>query len=269
MKLIKQIFNFYINGSLHVAASALSLVLMTNHMFGNGFDPAMEGFAFFGTVFGYNFIKYESFFRSKKPLGPELKAIFALSLFSASAAAYFFFCLKSVTQAAAAVFFLLTFLYAVPVSSKSGNMRNQSGIKIYIVAFCWSGVTTVLPLMNSGTELGADVFLKFLQRFLLVIVLVLIFEIIDLKNDAPELKTVPQKISVRKTKLLGISLLLPFYLLEFFKTSIDARQLFVNAALVAATSLFMAFADETRSRYYTSFWAESIPIFWLALVYLV
>lgn len=268
MQIIRRLFNFYISGSIHVAVAVLSLVLMTNHMFQNSFDLPMAGFAFFGTIFGYNFIKYEEFFRNKKPIYSQLKAIFVLSVFSCLTAVYFFFCLERVTQITAIIFFGLTFLYTVPIFSKRKNIRNWSGVKIYIVAFCWSGVTTLLPLMNAGTEVFSDVILKCCQRFLLVIILILIFEIIDLKNDDPALKTVPQKIGVRKTKIVGLLLLLPLYFLEFLKSTIDVNQLFVNAILAITTSLFMIFANENRSKYYTSFWVESIPVFWLGMVYL-
>jgi len=266
---IRRLFNFYINGSIHVAVAVLSLVLMTNHMFQNPFDLAMAGFAFFGTIFGYNFIKYEAFFRNKKPLRLELKAILVLSVISFLASAYFFFCLERITQIVAIIFFGLTFLYTVPVFSKKKNIRNWSGVKIYIVAICWSGVTTLLPLMNAGTEVFSDVILKCCQRFLLVISLILIFEIIDLRTDDPTLKTVPQRIGVKKTKILGILLLIPLYFLEFLKSEIDVNQLFVNAILIITTSLFMIFANENRSKYYTSFWVESIPMFWLAMVYFI
>ena len=265
---IRRLFNFYLNGSINVAIAVLSLVLMTNHMFQNPFDLNMAGFAFFGTIFGYNFIKFESFFRTKKPIWTELKLIAILSIVSLLLSGYFFLQLERVTQITAIVFFGLTFLYAVPLFSNKPNIRNWSGIKIYIVAFCWAGVTTLLPMINFGTEIYQDIFIKFCQRFLLVITLILIFEIIDLKNDDLALETVPQKIGVKKTKILGILLLIPFYFLEFFKTSIDENQLFINLILVVITSLFMVFANENRSKYYTSFWVESIPVFWLAMVYL-
>ncbi|MCY1229559.1 hypothetical protein D3C87_298120 [compost metagenome] len=269
MQAIRRLFDFYINGSIHVAIAVLSLVLMTNHMFQNSFDLPMAGFAFFGTIFGYNFIKYEDFFRNKKPLRFELKAIATLSVISFLVAAFFFFCLERITQITAIIFFGLTFLYTVPVFSKKKNIRNWSGVKIYIVAICWSGVTTLLPLINAGTEVFSDVILKCCQRFLLVISLILIFEIIDLKTDDPALKTVPQRIGVAKTKILGILILVPLYFLEFLKSTIDINQLFVNAILVIATALFMLFANQNRSKYYTSFWVESIPIFWLGMIYLV
>ena len=266
MKSVKSIFNFYIHASIHVSISVLALVLMTNHMFELPFDLPMAGFAFFGTLFGYNFIKYEVYFRNKLPLRKQLNGVVILSIFSLLAAAYFFFKLKFSTQITAILFFGLTFLYTVPIFSTKKNMRNWTGIKIYIVAFCWAGVTTLLPLINFGIELYQDIFIKFCQRFLLVIVLILIFEIIDLKDDDPKLFTVPQRIGVAKTKWLGFLLLIPFYFLEFFKTEIDRNQLITNVILVAITSSFLYFANEQRSRYYTTFWVESIPIFWLALL---
>jgi hypothetical protein len=41
------------------------------------------------------------------------------------------------------------------------------------------------------------------------------FEILDLTTDDPHLQTVPQRIGVKKTKIVGLSLLLPFYFLSF------------------------------------------------------
>jgi hypothetical protein len=266
MQLLKRLFDFYLHASIHVSVTALALLLVTNHMFKLPFDLTLAGFTFFCTLFGYNFVKYEMYFRKKLPIRKQLKVILVLSLFSMITAAYFFFLLKFKPQMAITVFFGLTILYTVPVFSTKKNMRNWSGIKIYIVAFCWAGVTTLLPMLNFGIESYQDILIKFMQRFLLIIVLVLIFEIIDSKDDDPNLFTIPQKIGIAKTKWLGFLLLIPFYFLEFFKTNLDTNQLIVNVLLITVTSLFLFFAHENRNRYYTTFWVESIPVFWLGLI---
>lgn len=266
MRMLRQIFDFYINSSIHVAIAVLSLVLMTNHMFHNPVDLIMAGFVFFGTVFGYNFVKYESLFRNKNPKRKQLNAMLFLSLLSLLIAVFCFFELKRITQIVAVVFFGLTFLYTVPFFPNKENVRNWSGIKIYIVAFCWAGITILLPLINAETPIFSDVFLKFGQRFLLVIILILVFEIIDLKNDDPSLMTVPQKIGVEKTKILGLFLLIPFYLLEFLKSDFNQNQLWINLVLILVTAFFTIFSNPNQSKYYTSFWVESIPIFWWILV---
>jgi hypothetical protein len=268
MKWLRALFSIYIYGSIHVALATVSLVLMTKHMFHNPFDPAMAVFVFCGTMFSYNFMKYESLFRFKRKIGRQVKIITALSAVAFAGGVVSFFYLGRVTQIAAVIFFGLTALYTVPFFPRRKNLRNLSGIKIYIVALCWAGVTLLLPLLNAGTEISADVFLKFGQRFLLVIILILIFEIIDLKEDDPHLKTIPQTIGVRNTKLLNLFLLIPFYFLEFFKSVIEAQQLLVNILLILIVAMFTIYANPDRPKYYTLFWVEAIPIFWLAMVVL-
>ena len=110
--------------------------------------------------------------------------------------------------------------------------------------------------------------IKFFQRFILIVVLILIFEIIDLKNDEETLATVPQRLGVQKTKQLGTLLLVVFYFLEFLKSDFQSQQLLVNLFLISITFGFLFYAHQNRNKYYTSFWVESIPILWLLLVYL-
>ncbi len=268
MGILKRLLRFYVHGSIHVAVAVLSLVLMTYHMFGLPFDAPMAGFAFFGTLFGYNFIKYEAVFRKSVPKTLFYKAVLAVSLLALTAGAWCFFMLSAKAQVAALILFVFAVLYAVPVSPR-GNLRNLAGIKIYIVALCWAGVTTLMPLLNAGLDLGHDAWLKFCQRFLLVIILILIFEIIDLSVDDPALKTVPQKIGVKNTRLLNLFLLAIFYFLEFFKTHTDFHQLVANVMLLLMVGLFTQFATPQRPKYYTLFWVESVPVFWLVLLLLM
>nr|WP_294938835.1 hypothetical protein [uncultured Flavobacterium sp.] len=267
MQLLKRIFDFYINGSIHVALAVYALVRMTFHFFHIEYDEPMALFAFFGTIVGYNFVKYDGLARAKKiRWGNQLRVIIALSIVSFAAAGYYFFQLERKTQLVAGGFLALTMLYTLPVFPKIGNARNWAGVKIYIVAFCWAGITLLLPIINADLPLSQDVWLKFCQRFLLVIILILIFEIIDLKDDDLSLQTVPQKLGVTKTKVLNLILLIPFYCLEFFKSDFQVQQLWINLILVVVIALFTIFSSPKRSDYYTSFWVESIPVFWWLMV---
>ncbi|MBU0941869.1 MAG: hypothetical protein KKD36_10625 [Bacteroidetes bacterium] len=263
----KQIVDFYLRSSIHVALSVYSLVRMTQFMFNISVDEPMANFAFLGTMVGYNFVKYDALARAKKKLmRKELKLIALLSFFALIGVGYFFFQLQFYTQIIAIVFLALTLLYTLPFFPNRKNARNWAGVKIYIVALCWVGVTLVLPLINAGVPMGADFYLKCVQRFILVFNLILVFEIIDLAQDDPHLHTVPQQIGVKNTKIVGLLLLFPFYLLEFLKHHFVQEQLMVNGILVLILALFLAFANEKRSKYYTSFWVECIPIFWWLLV---
>ena len=263
----KRILDFYIDSSIHVAFSCYALVQMTGFMFHISDIQPIAFFAFFGTIVGYNFVKYDALARAKKQqMRKELKAISVLSLISSVAVGYYFFQLQTITQIVAILFLGLIVLYTLPFFPNRKNARNWAGVKIYIVALCWVGVTVVLPILNAKMDLEIDFIAIAIQRFLLVFVLVLIFEIIDLQNDDPHLQTVPQQIGVKRTKILGILLLIPFYFLEFLKSNFDEKQLIVNLILVALISLFLLFANEKRSKYYTSFWVESVPIIWWLLL---
>ena len=267
---IQTLLDFYIKSSIHVALSVYALVRMTHFMFEIPYDEPMAFFAFFGTIVGYNFVKYDALARAKKRMmRKELKIITVFSFFSFLAVGFYFFKLELVTQLVAIAVLMLTLLYTLPFFPNRKNARNWAGVKIYIVALCWVGVTLLLPLVNTNLDLGFDFFIKCIQRFILVFNLILVFEIIDLANDDPHLKTVPQQIGVKRTKVLGLLLLVPFYFLEFFKNNFIEKQLLVNLILVVLLALFLAFANENRSRYYSVFWVESIPIFWWLLVVFV
>lgn len=236
-------------------------------MFNISLDQFIANFVFFGTIVGYNFVKYDALARAKKLLmRTELKIIALFSFFALILAGFYFFQLQRITQIVAVAFLSITLLYTLPFFPNKKNARNWAGVKIYIVALCWVGVTLGLPILNAAISITSDFYLKCIQRFVLIFVLVLIFEIIDLANDDPHLKTVPQQIGVKRTKILGILLLIPFYFLEFLKSNFDEKQLIVNLILVALISLFLLFANEKRSKYYTSFWVESVPIIWWLLL---
>lgn len=261
-----------------MALSVYSLVRMTYFMFNIANDAVMVNFAFLGTIVGYNFVKYDALARTKKnQMRSELKLIALLSLFSFVGVGFYFFQLQQITQLVSVGVLALTMLYTLPFFPNRKNARNWAGVKIYIVSLCWVGVTLVLPLINAHFDLGIDFYLKCIQRFILVFVLILIFEIIDLTNDDPHLKTVPQQIGVRQTKILGYLLLMIFCGLEFFISNIHFKgnfqsslvQLLLILFIAVITALFLLFSNEKRSKYYTSFWVECIPILWWLMVVLI
>ncbi|HEX8577382.1 MAG TPA: hypothetical protein VF677_13895 [Flavobacterium sp.] len=273
MYVFKKFIDFYIYSSFHVALSCFSMVKITVMMFHIPNVEELSFFAFFGTVAGYNFIKYDASVRTKKVyFNRKLKAIVLVSFLSFLACGYFFLQLKRMTQVIALVFLGLTILYALPFFPNVRNARNWAGVKIYIVSLCWVGVTLVLPVIEAGVTVTEFFYWKCIQRFILILTLILIFEIIDLPNDDPHLHTVPQQIGLRRTKMLGYGLLLLFAIIEIFNNHIqlqDINILFIIEFLIAGIiALFLAFASSGRSKYYSTFWAESIPVVWFIMVYL-
>ena len=264
MVVFKKILDFYINSSLHVALSAFALVSMTQYFFGVESDSSVAFFAFFGTVVGYNFVKYDAIARlNKTEIKKELKAIVFLSFISLLACFYFFLQLSWMSKLSAVAFLGLTLLYTLPFFPNKQNARNWKGVKIYIVGITWVGVTVILPLVEAEIPFTMDVLLMAFQRFLLVFSIVLVFDIVDVKHDDIHLQTVPQKIGVEPTKKLGYLLLFLLLILEFLYTNNHHFLPFFFKLLVCGTiAVFLFFANENRSRYYASFWLESVPILW-------
>lgn len=252
-----------------MALSVYAMVKITGFLFQISAIENTALFAFFGTIIGYNFVKYDALARAQKlQMRKQLKTIVVLSFLSLMACGFYFFQLAFQTKAIAVVFLLLTLLYTLPFFPNRKNARNWAGVKIYIVALCWVGVTLFLPILDSGHPLTAAVFLVAVQRYILIFVLVLIFEIIDLQYDDPHLKTVPQQIGVGRTKTLGALLLVGFILLEFLYADFNWQALILKSGIALSVLFFLIFAHENRSKYYSAFWAESIPILWWVLLVL-
>jgi hypothetical protein len=267
MRIFKNILDFYIESSLHVAFAVYALIRVTFFKLNIPYDEPVAYFGFYGTIVGYNFIKYDELARVKKiVLTPLFKIIIGISAVSFIATCYFFFQLQLITKLIGVFVLLITILYTLPLFPKKDNMRNWSGIKIYLVAIAWVGVTVILPVINANFDFSTVVILKCIQRFVLVFVLMLIFEIIDLQFDKKSLETIPQKLGTKKAKWLSYLLMFLFLFLEYIKPNITLNQFAITFLVASILGLFTFYAKSKRNKYYTSFWVESIPIIWLVLL---
>lgn len=257
----------YLNGSIHVSLAVWALIQMTFYFCKLPFDGIVSMLGFFGTLFSYNFIKYISvLLYSNKPFSRNLKIIFTISGISLLLATFAFFSLNIKAQVACFFLLILSIFYAVPLRKGRVNLRNFAGIKVYIVCFSWASVTLIVPVLNAEVPITGDILLKFTQRFILVFILIGIFEIVDLAKDSKDLKTLPQTLGISNTKILLFLCLVVFYVLEFFKLGFSAIQAYNNAVLVGLTTWFIYKASKERGAYYTLFWVESVPIVWWIII---
>ncbi len=272
MRFIKQLFYFYVNSSIHVAIAAYALTWVTLLEYNLKYDKNSLYFVFFATITGYNFVKYFGVAKfHHRRLADWLKAIQLFSLIAFIILAYYAFQLLVNSKILIVLLGVITFLYAIPLLPKKyfvddqSNLRQISGLKVYVIAIVWSLSTVVLPLIQNEIEIGADAVVTCFQRFFYIIVLMLPFEIRDLNYDSLKLGTIPQRIGVKRTKIIGIFLLILFFFLEYFKNEIDTKSLTILLIITFVTALFLAFSNKNQSKYYSAFWVECLPIFWLVL----
>jgi hypothetical protein len=270
MKIDKTIFEFYINSSIHVALAVVSLCLITFFHFEITPDIGLLSYVFFGTITGYNFVKYAGIAKlHHRSLATGLQWIQIFSFFSF---VIFVFTALEVGWKIliwTGVFGLLTLLYALPVFSENRNLRSITGVKIFIIATVWAGVTVVLPVSMEGEVQLLTVVLEVVQRFLLVLVWILPFEIRDLKYDLQELGTIPQRVGVTKTKILGLVLLAAAVFVEIWKEEFIAANFLAILITAGISAGFVWKTKERQGTYYSSFWVEAIPLFWMTILLLI
>jgi hypothetical protein len=265
MKLFNRVFAFYINSSIHVALAVVALLAISVLEYDLTIQKELCAFVFLSALTGYNFVKYAKVAGlHHRSLTNSLKTIQVFSGICFVLLAILAFKLSIKTLLVTVGFGLATFFYAVPFV-RHKNLRNFSGLKIFIVAFVWAGVTVIVPMVASETSISGDVLLTFFQRILIVVALILPFEIRDVPYDSLNLKTLPQQLGVRNTKLLGLAVLLFCLVFEFFKH--DSEVAYIVSLLVFSvfSGWLLVISKTYQNRYFASFWVEGLPIIWYLL----
>ena len=256
-----------------MALSVSAMTWITLIQFGLKYNVDILCFVFFATITGYNFVKYFGVAKfHHRSLANWLKAIQLFSFVSFLVMCYYALQLTTDALLILSVFGLITFLYAIPLMpmtyfrDSQKNLREISGLKIYVIAFVWTFTTVFLPLIDNEINLNTDVVITSIQRFLFVIVLMLPFEIRDLNYDSLKLATLPQRIGVKNTKIIGVLLLIVFFVLDYFKDELTSDSILSTLFIVCVTLLFVGFSNKNQPKYYSAFWVESLPIVWLIIL---
>ena len=77
--------------------------------------------------------------------------------------------------------------------------------KLFLVSFCVTKITVYIPIIEKYSFI-VDQKVTLIQRFLIVISLVIPFEIVDSETEDKTLKTLPQLFGISITKLFGVIL---------------------------------------------------------------
>ncbi len=270
MKLLGRIFDFYLDASIHVALAIFSLLWVTSSLLRIPVDRHLCSLIFFGSVACYNFIKYGLEVKKYVQLAHQYHGyIQFFSFVCLGIAAYHLFFLEWNAIFVLTILGLFTVLYALPVLPKTRSLRSLAGFKIFPVGVVWAGTTVVLPVVAAGSIISWDVWVETTQRFMLVLALIIPFEIRDMAYDPPELKTLPRRYGVVKTKVLGISLIVLFFLLTFFKDEITQNEILSKTFLLFGIGSILIVTRQNQNKYFSAFWVEAIPFFWWVLIWLL
>ncbi len=265
---LKILFNFYLDASIHVALSVISLAAITSVLLNIPVNLFLIGFIFFSTIVCYNFVKYGV--EAEKYLivsNVYHKNIQVFSFISFLLAIYFLANLDRKIWLVVAGLGLISTLYAIPFLPKAKNLRSLGGFKIYVVAVVWVGFTSLLPVLDFKMPLTYDLWVLFAQRFILVLILILPFEIRDLQWDDKKLKTLPQVLGIQKTKMIGFVLIALFCLLTFLRDEVAPLEIIMRLFLGSLLMAVFLLNNTFKTNYLVSFWIEGIPILWFGVFY--
>lgn len=269
MKYLKNAFEFYLNSSVHVSLAVAAFSILSILQYELPLNINLLGFIFFSSVTGYNFVKYAGVAKLYHlSLAKNLRNIQIFSLICFIALIYFTFQMEIRVIIAAAILAILTLFYAVPFLGENKNLRSLPGLKIFIISIVWAATTLLLPLIQASEYLENEILVDFIQRFMLVIVLTLPFEIRDLRYDDEGLGTIPQKLGVFKTKIFGYVLLGLIFFAELFQSSFRSVDFLALVLIILLSGLLLWKAKRQQQKYYCSFWVEAAPVFYLG-IYLI
>ncbi len=266
MRVGKRVFDFYLNSSTHVALNVVALSLVTIFEYRLRIDYYFLAFLFFGTITGYNFVKYAGLAGlHHRSLAKNLRLIQIFSFFCFLAFIYTIFFQEFKVLIACGGLGLLTLFYAIPFLKERKNLRAVPGLKILIIALVWAGVCVLLPFLQYNKLSSVDFGVEFLQKLLFIVAITIPFEIRDIPYDAPGLATLPQQIGVSKAKLAGYLVLIVVLGLEFFHAEMRFQNIISLMMVLSLSGFFLYKSKVKQGAYFSAFWVECIPLFWLVI----
>jgi len=159
---------------------------------------------------------------------------------------------------------MLTLLYAIPIGKK--NLREIGLLKVFIIAFIWAATTYVLPFVTDSflwKDLIKLINFEFTERVLWVVLLMIPFEIRDLRFDRKHLKTLVSTFGVWKVKIGSLLVLALLFILKIYTFDIEKIGLYFSIYLSLGVVILLA--KPLQKPYYSSFFVEALPVLWMIL----
>jgi 4-hydroxybenzoate polyprenyltransferase len=237
---------------------------------------ALAVFIFFATFFEYNLHTFSGRFSPWQPL-EILKHLFSTKVkrwlrncviigFLGSVISIFFLDLR--VFSAMALLAIFTLAYSLPIVKKKEKfirLRELTYLKIFIVAFVWSFVTVIVPILDFNDKVSfTEVFIIFFRRFLFIYAITIPFEIRDMERERIIGNiSLPMIYGVKAIKIIGLVFIAVFILLcgvheKYFAFLVAGRQnIFFPLALSGiAAALLIVFASNQKSKWYFKFWTD-------------
>lgn len=269
MKTLKVLFRFYINSSIHVAIAVVALTVLTCLEFDISLDLGMLSFVFFSSITGYNFVKYAPIAKlHHRKLTNRLRQIQIFSFLAFVGLMVSVFYINKQTLIVGCILGIITLFYAIPIGRK--NLRQVSIFKVFVIAMIWATTSFVFPFLYEGRDIFKMPliwYFDYVERFIWVVLLMIPFEIRDLRYDQKYLKTLISVFGIKTMKIISLSILI---LLSIQKLIVfDINNIGLYLFIYSSLALVIIMSKTNQRFYFASFWVEGLPIFWLLMLVLL
>ncbi|MDP1728171.1 MAG: UbiA family prenyltransferase [Bacteroidota bacterium] len=207
---------------------------------------------FFATLFEYNLHRFVTVITNKEALNSDKHSwvkqhlLLFYALVAASVIGFvisLFFAKKGVLITLAPIA-LITVFYSMPVYKVKKNifrLREIHFLKIFLIAFVWSTITVLLPVIQSENSFNTNhIVLILTERFLFIFAITIPFDIRDMEIDRQSgLKTIPLLIGETRAYRLSNILLGIFFVICLFHYITHNSYSLLYPLVISAASTFL------------------------------
>lgn len=254
MRLLK----FLVNSNIYISLGAVLLTIETQILL--GIEPQLKPYillVFSGTLAEYNFHRLFTILTIKNALESEkfrwvknnLRIFYLIIFLSIIGLSWALLNTDSRLLFVLLPFALITLLYTFPLFTF--RLRQIPYLKIFLIAVVWSGITTILPALDSNLFIYSSNFiLLFISRIIFIFAITIPFDIRDLETDKlVGLKTIPTLVTESSAILISQLSLILFIILSLvlFKKHLSFQ---LPLVISIVTTLFILSNKKLRSSKY-------------------
>ena len=162
---------------------------------------------------------------------------------------------------------ILSVLYGIQRGNEKSSilpLRIIPFIKVFLIAFVWASMSTILPVLINEVKVSHFLITKtFAAHFMFILAITLPFDIRDMVKDSDnQIKTIPSLIGIKWTKVVAITSLVIFSVLIH-------EHIYLNYLLIFMfiTSILILFSSPNRKWYYYQVYLDGTIILYFLAVY--
>ncbi len=212
--------DYLIYSNLFIACAAMAQGALTYLLLHSSINYEIIVLLFFCCLFTYNLASIKNIDSGNEQtlnsrerwISKHYPVVYTLLLISALAIVLFTLLVSLESIVVLFILGTLSVLYNIPIpipGKRKIILRKISGLKLFLIAFVWSGSCVLIPYFESDAVLSLkNISILFIKRFLFITAITIPFDIRDIYNDYKnDVKTLPLLIGKKASYLFCLILI--------------------------------------------------------------